>query len=204
MAFKNIENSIFHKLTRRGRGHVFSSTEFLDLGSSAAVRQALSRLTRAGTIRRIATGLYYYPAFNKMLGGELPPSLDAVAKAVARRTDSRIAASGALAANLLGLSTQVPAKRVYLTNGRSRTVSVGRSTLAFRHVSPRRMAAEGETSIMVFEAFRYLGQGNITDAILSRLRRELPDAAKAELRRDMPHASIWMRPLLKRVTEEGK
>ena len=204
MSLKNIENSILQKLTHRGRGYVFSGMEFLDLGNSAAVRQALSRLTRAGTIRRIATGLYHYPAFNKMLGGELPPSMDAVAKALARRSDSRIVASGALAANRLGLSTQVPAKRVYLTNGKSRTVSVGSSTLAFRHVSPRRMAAEGETSTMVFEAFRYLGQENITDTIGNRLRRELPVEAKAELRRDMPHASMWMRPLLKRVIEAGK
>lgn len=204
MALKNIEKLIFQKLTHRGRGYVFSGTELLNLGHPAAVRQALSRLAKAGTITRIATGLYYYPRFNKMLGGEIPPSMDTVAQAIARRTDSRIVASGALAANLLGLSTQVPAKQVYLTDGPSRTLSIGRSLLIFRHASPRRMAAKDGISAMVFEAFRYLGREHIGDTVINRLRRNLPGEAKGELRRDLSHASVWMRPLVKRIIETEK
>ena len=201
MAFKNVETRIIEKLNRRGRGYVFSGTEFFDIGGPAAVRQALSRLARAETIRRIATGLYLYPAVNEKLGGELPPSVDTAAQAIARRTDSKIVAFGALAANLLGLSTQVPAKRVYLTDGPSRSISIVSCSLSFRHASPRRMAAKGKISAMVFEAFRYLKRDNVTDAIVERLRRTLPAEAKTELRRDLLHASVWMRPLVKRIIE---
>lgn len=178
---------------------MFFGTEFLNVGHPAAVRQALSRLTRAGTIRRIGTALYHYPEVNNKLGGELPPPADAVARAIARRTDSRIVATGALAANLLGLSTQVPAKRVYLTNGPSRNITVGSYSLSFRHVSPRRMSVKGESSAMVFEALRYLKQENMTEEAVTRLRRALPPEAKAQLRRDLQHATIWMRPFVERI-----
>jgi len=200
---KSVEGRVLAKVVRRGRGSVFFGMEFLDMGRPDAVRQALSRLARASIIRRIGTSLYHYPAINEKLGGELPPAADAVAQAIARRTDSRIVAAGALAANLLGLSTQVPAKRVYLTNGPSRNIAVGSYSLSFRHVSPRRMASRGDISAMVFEALRYLKQGNAAEEAAARLRRSLPAEAKAQLRRDLRHAAVWMRPLLERIMEAG-
>lgn len=198
---KNLETGILANVNRRGRGYVFSGEEFLSLGSPVAVRQALSRLARAGTIRRIGTGLYHYPMINGKLGGELPPSTDMVAKAIARRTGSRIVATGAQAANLLGLSTQVPAKPIYLTSGSSRNVSLGTYSISFRHASPRRMAAKNEISALVFESLRYLGRENITGQLLERLKRALPTEAKAELRRDISRASIWMRSIVDRIVK---
>ena len=199
---RSLEDRILANVLRRGRGAVFFGMEFLALGQPDAVRQALSRLARAGTIRRIGVGLYHYPAFNEKLGVEVSPSADSVAQAIARRTDSRIVATGALAANLLGLSTQVPAKPIYLTNGSSRKVAAGNYSIVFRHVSPRRMAARNNISALVFEALRYLKRENVTDEVVTRLRRTLPAEAKAELRRDLRHASIWMRPLAERIAVE--
>ena len=194
-----IDKKMLARIYGRGRGYVFTTTDFLDLGSWPAVRQALSRLTRAGTIRRIGVSLYHYPRINEKLGGELPPPADVVAMAIARKTDSRIVASGALAANALGLSTQVPAKMIYLTNGPSRTITMEPHTLIFRHVSPRRMAARGKISAIVFEAMRYVKAQNVTEAVIAKLKRDLPAAAKAELKRDLPHAAGWMRPYIQRI-----
>lgn len=188
-------------VVRRGRGSVFFGEDFRPMARPEAVRQALSRLARAGAIRRIGTGLYHYPAINEKLGGELPPATDTVAQAIARRTGSRVVATGAQAANLLGLSTQVPAKPIYLTNGSSRSVAVGNQSIAFRHVGPRRMGVRNDISVMVFEALRYIGRTNVTDQVATRLRSSLPPAAKAELRRDLPHASIWIRSIVERITE---
>jgi hypothetical protein len=197
----SLEDRIIASITRRGRGCIFFGEDFLPFGSPEAVRQALSRLARAGTIRRIGLGLYHFPAINEKLGGELPPSMDTVARAIARRTGSRIVATGAQAANLLGLSTQVPAKPIYLTNGSSRSVAIGNYSIAFRHVSPRRMAVKNDISALVSEALRYLGRANITEQVVARLRRTLPAEAKAELRRDLLRASIWMRPIVQHITE---
>ncbi|MBI3552716.1 MAG: hypothetical protein HY077_09360 [Elusimicrobia bacterium] len=197
----SIEDRIIASVTRRGRGCVFFGEDFLSFGSPEAVRQALSRLARAGTIRRIGMGLYHFPAINEKLGGELSPSMDTVARAIARRSGSRIVATGAQAANLLGLSTQVPAKPIYLTNGSSRSVAVGNYSIAFRHVGPRRMGVKNDISVLVFEALRYIGRANVTDQVATRLRRSLPAEAKAELRRDLSRASIWMRQIVQRITE---
>lgn len=197
----SLEDRIIASVARRGRGCVFFGEDFSALGSPEAVRQALSRLARSGTIRRVAMGLYHYPAINEKLGGEIPPFMDTVARAIARRTGSRIVATGAQAANLLGLSTQVPAKPIYLTNGSSRNVAIGKHSIAFRHVSPRRMAVRNGISALVFEALRHIGRANVTDQLAERLRRKLPAEAKTELRRDLPRAPIWMRPFVERIAE---
>jgi hypothetical protein len=161
-------------------------------------------LTRQGVIRRIGVSLYHYPRINEKLGGEIPPAADVVALAVARKTGSRIVPSGALAANLLGLSTQVPAKMVYLTNGPTRTITVDPHTLSFRHVSPRRMAAKGTRSGIVFEALRCVKAANVTGDVIATLQRNLSADAKAELKRDLPHAAGWMRPYIQQIIAEER
>jgi len=185
-------------------GYVFAGNDFLDLGNLVAVQQVMSRLTRNGKIRRIGTALYHYPRINEKLGGELPPAPDMVALTIARRTDSRIVPSGALAVNVLGLSTQVPAKMIYLTNGPSRDITVKPYTLRFRHVAPRRMAAKGKISAIVFEALRYLKENNITDEAIDKLRSGLSAEAKTQLKRDLSHATGWMRPYIHCILSEGQ
>jgi hypothetical protein len=197
-----IGKKIMAQVKGRGRGWVFTASDFLALGTWPAVRKALSRLTRRGVIRRLGVSLYHYPRINEKLGGELPPAADVVATAVARKTDSRIVASGALAANVLGLSTQVPAKMLYLTNGPSRTITAGPHTLIFRHVSPRRMAAKGRISAIVFEALRYVKAQNVTEDVIEKLRRNLSADAITELNRDLPHAAGWMRPYIQQIVAE--
>ena len=118
----SVRDAILDYLRRRSRGKVYTSKDLVHLGNRAAVDQALSRLARDGTVQRLARGLYYYPKTNPRLGIVVSPNADEIAAALARQTGSRIAPSGALAANRLGLSTQVPAKHVYLTDGRSREV----------------------------------------------------------------------------------
>lgn len=105
---------ILDRIRRHGRGNVFTTKDFLSIGSRETVDQTLSRLAKAGVVRRLARGLYDYPRVNKRLGISISPDVAEIAEAMARQTGSRIAPSGATAANRLGLSTQVPAKPVYL------------------------------------------------------------------------------------------
>src|SRR5579859_6816774 len=111
---KPMVDQILSRVRRRGRGAVFTPKDFLDLGGRAAVDQALSRLAKAGGIRRLARGIYDFPRMSPRLG-VLSPAPEAVAKAVAQQTDSAVQVTGAQAANALGLSMQVPAQPVYLT-----------------------------------------------------------------------------------------
>ena len=123
---QSIEQSVTSRIYGRGRGCVFTPIDFLDIGSRRAIDLSLHRLTKRGTIRRIARGLYHYPEKNHPLLGEVAPSIEAVSKAIAAREQVKLQPSGAYAANLLGLSDQVPAKVVFLTNGPARKVKLGR------------------------------------------------------------------------------
>jgi len=115
-----IQDTILDRIRGQGRGKVFTPKDFLDLGSRDAADQSLSRLVRGGEVQRLGRGLYHYPRINERLGIPLGPDFDEIAEALARQTGSRVVPSGAVAANRLGLSTQVPAKPVYLTDGRTR------------------------------------------------------------------------------------
>jgi hypothetical protein len=198
-----IMDRVVRRIRARGRGSVFSSKEFLDLGGRAAIDQVLSRLARAGTIRRLAPGLYDYPRTSPKLGMVLSPLYDKVAQAIAKKTGSKIQPSGALAANELGLSTQVPAKRVYLTDGPSRVYRIGKQIIVLKHAAPKEMVICGRISGRVFQALRHLGRRGVGDIVIRRLRRSLSSKDKAILSRDVRHASDWMRPIVEQVVEKG-
>lgn len=117
----SIDQQILNAITALGYGSVFVPTDFLSLGSRQTVDIVLHRLVRKGTIRRLARGIYDFPKEHPKLG-TLQPSPEKIAEALVGRDCTRIQPTGAYAANILGLSEQVPAKVVFLTDGPSRTV----------------------------------------------------------------------------------
>ena len=139
---QSIDSRILAAIHGRGRGSVFVPADFLDLGSRQAIDIALHRLAQKGTIRRLARGVYDFPKEHPVLG-LLSPSSNTVAHALAGRDRTRLQPAGAYAANILGLSEQVPAKAVFLTDGPSRTVKIGPTTIQLRRTTPRNMEAAG-------------------------------------------------------------
>lgn len=160
-----LSDTIVQRIEATGEGALFANKDFLDLGSRVGVDQTLSRLARRGRIRRLLPGLYEYPRQSKRLG-QLTPDPDAVARALSKKSESRLLASGAYAANLLGLSTQVPARIVYYTDGSDKRINIGKQTIEFRHAGPRRMAGAGKASGLVIQALRHLGKNNVGPATI--------------------------------------
>jgi hypothetical protein len=179
---------------------VFTPNSFLDIGGRDAVDKALSRLAGKGTIRRLARGLYEYPREHAELG-LLSPDIEKVAKALAGKDRIRLQPAGAYATNLLGLSEQVPAKVVFLTDGSSRTVKIGRQEIQLRRTTPRNMAAAGRLSGLLMQALRHLGQEHITPERVAHLHRSLPAKERAQLLKDLPLAPAWMHPLFRELTQ---
>ena len=142
---QSIENKILSRIYGSKGGTAFTPSDFLDLGSRRAVDLALHRLIQKKILRRLARGLYEYPREHPELG-TLSPDIEKVAKALAGKDRIRLQPAGAYATNLLGLSEQVPAKAVFLTDGPSRTVKIGRQEIRLRHTTPRNMAAAGRLS----------------------------------------------------------
>jgi hypothetical protein len=180
-----------------GRGSVFTPSDFLDLAGRAAVDQALSRLVKTGTFRRLARGLYDFPKLHPRLG-PLSPQPDDVAQALARETGSQVQVTGPRAANVLGLSTQVPARSSYLTDGPSRRVVIGKRTVDLRHASPKHLVAPGSAAGTVVQALRHVGPSRANDVIGVAVR-QLSPADKKRLASTAVQAPAWMRPTLRAI-----
>ncbi|MFT5287416.1 MAG: hypothetical protein ACI8TQ_003601 [Planctomycetota bacterium] len=185
---------VLRRIRAKRRGSVFVPRDFLDLGSREAVDAALGRLVEAGTIRRIGRGVYDFPKNHPRFGSRTP-SADAVAAAVARSHNEDICFSGAKAANLLGVSTQVPAQAVYLTDGTNRKFTLdfggGRGfDICFKRSSRR---AGGNTKAgLILRALQFVGRDGVDDATVNRLRASLSDSDVRDLRALRPQAVGWM------------
>src|ERR1700674_1411987 len=194
-----VTQQIGQRVTAKGRGAVFTPNDFLDLGPRAAVDQALSRMARAGRLRRVARGLYDYPRMDPQLG-PLTPSTDAVAQALARETGSVVQVAGAQAAHMLGGSLQGPAQTTYLTDGPPRPVQIGRRVIRLKHASPKNLVAAGTNAGTVVQALRYVGRAaapTLIDAVRSKLSKQ----DRHQLVRGATYASAWMRPVLRRLVD---
>ena len=196
------QTAVLDRITKAGRGKVFIAKDFLDLGSRDAVDQALSRLAKSGEVDRLGRGLYHFPQVNKRLGIAVVPEADEIADALARQTGSRVVPSGAFAANQLGLSTQVPSKPVYLTDGRSRQVRVGNSVFTMKHVAPKELPAGSRLSATVFQALKHLGKDAIDDQVLSRIRQLVPTKHRKELQRDAQYTTAWIGQFVRMATQD--
>lgn len=197
---QSIDNKILSRIYGSKRGAMFTPSAFLDLGSRRAVDLALHRLVEKKILRRLARGLYEYPREHPELG-TLSPDIQKVAKALAGKDRIRLQPTGAYATNLLGLSEQVPAKAVFLTDGASRTVKIGRQEIQLRHTTPRNMAAAGRLSGLLMQAFRHLGQEHITPQRMAHLKRTLPGKERKQLLKDLALAPTWMHPFFRDLAE---
>lgn len=198
---QSIDSRILTAIHGRGRGSVFVPADFLDIGSREAVDVALHRLARQGTIRRLARGVYDFPKEHPVLG-PLAPSAEDIARALAGRDRTRLQPAGAYAANALGLSEQVPAKAVFLTDGPARTVKIGPTTIQLRRTTPKNMEAAGRLSGLLIQALRELGQEHVTKERRDHLKRTLPADKRRELLKDLRLAPAWMHPIFRELAEE--
>jgi hypothetical protein len=186
-----LAHDILRHVRSHGRGHVFTARDFLDLGSRAAVDQALARLAEHATIRRIDRGVYDLPRVHPR-AGPLWPSADAVARAIARQTDSHVKGSGPLAVNALGLTNQVPANPVFLTDGPSRRVRLGKLLVVLRHAGRVEMLLPDSTAGLVIVALRHLGRGAVSRDALRRIADVINDDDRAQLRRVRRQVPGWL------------
>jgi len=195
---QSIDKKVINRILRHGKGWVFAPANFSDLGSRDAVASALRRYRKSGFIRQLARGLYDYPRTEPELG-MLTPSSDSVARALAGRDAVRLQPSGAYAANLLGLSPQIPMKIVYLTDGRSKTVQIGEKQIILKRTTPRNMATAGKISGLVIQALRHLGQNHVDENVIDRLCRRLDADAKKQLLKDVRFAPAWIVDIMRRL-----
>jgi hypothetical protein len=166
-----LAETILEQSASQPEGFVLTAKGFLHLGTRAAVDQVLSRLARSGQLIRIARGQYVRPLSSRF--GTYAPTPERVLEGVAAVTGETIAPSGAVAANRLGLSTQVPVRPVFLTSGRSRRIRLGKQIVELRHAPAWQLREPHATAGQVVRALAWLGRAHARGAA-ARLRARLP------------------------------
>ncbi len=142
------------------------------------------------------------PRTHKILG-PLLPSTDEIAKAIADKGSLKLQPSGAYAANLLGLTEQVPMKLAFLTDGVSRTIHIGKQSILLKHTTPRNMATAGRISGLVIQALRHFKQAHVDDQLVAKLKTRLGAQDKAVLLEDASLAPAWIADIMRRIAEDG-
>lgn len=199
---QSIENKASARIYGNQRGWVFSKIDFLDLGSDADIRKALSELAKKGTIRRVLRGIYDYPRISKLLNSEMGPDLDQLARALARRSGWRIQPSENTALNILGLSTQVPAQSVYLSDGPSKTYEVGKLQLVFKKRTLKESVFKHKESELVVQALKALGQERIDEKVRQKLSKQWSPELWRKIVRDTKTAPGWVCDAIRKIANE--
>jgi len=150
----------------------YTTKHFADLASNGAIRITLVRLKQKGFTQRVSRGLYYYTKKHKILG-VLPPKIEELASALSFKDRIIIQASGAYAANLLGLSEQVSSKYIFLTNGSSKKLKISEIELVFIKTTPKIMSLANTITGTIIQALKYIKKGNIIDEMISKIKNNL-------------------------------
>jgi len=195
-----VEYQITEALKQLPKGSVLFVDDFLDYGNPESVKKALLRLKEKKILVRLAHGIYLFPKIDKEFG-VLFPSTEDIAKAIARRDKARIVLTGVQALNKLGLSSQVPMKVVYLTDGATRTVKVGKRTISFKKTSPKNLLTQGEISSLVIQALKTIGQKKVDDEIISKIHLLLKNEQQENIMNDAKLAPAWIHKILKQSIE---
>lgn len=195
---QSIHENIKKHVLRTKRGVLIFPEDFTSFGSSEAVRLTLHRLEKEGVITRIAQGIYVRPEKSKYIGAVLP-SAEQVALGIAKRDRIKILPTGVYALNALGLSTQIPMKLVYLTDGSPRVIQIGNRTIKFKKTTPKNLLVKGEISGLAIQALKEIGLSQITvdqeTKIIEQLKKENPN----NLMHDSQLAPVWIKKIMQKA-----
>jgi hypothetical protein len=197
---QSIKNKIINRIYGKGRGWCYTPKSFSDLGSPEAIRITLHRLEKKGAIRRLSRGIYEYPKKHPTIGF-LSPNPDKIAEAISVRDAIRIRPSGAFAANILGLSNQVPAKIVFLTDGSGRRIKIGPREIIFKRTTPRNMAGAKSSGTLIL-ALKYIGKEQISQDHIKHFRESLSTHIKMKLKKDSIYAPGWICPIIDEIVKD--
>ncbi len=199
---QTIENKVINRVYGKGRGWAFFKNDFLDLGNAAAIDQALSRLTKSQRIRRAMRGIYDYPKYSKLLSQELGPDIDQVAHALARKFGWTIQVSGNTALNILGLSTQVPGRYLYLSDAKSCSYKLGKQELSFKKTGLKDIGLKYPESALLVQAIKALGKNGLSSTVRKQVRAYFEAKDGERILKDTRYVTAWVYEDIKHIFKE--
>ncbi len=181
-------------------GDVFIPADFSDLAEARRITMCLSRLLEEGAIEKVKRGVYMKPRFSSLLNRSVPPRENAVAQAIARNFGWTIVPCGDTALNMLGLSTQIPAVWLYVSDGPYKTYEADGIRIQFKHTDRKsELIGVSETTALIIQALRALGRDNIDSQIISYLSGRLDEEEKRQILQESRYVTAWIYEAIKDI-----
>ena len=198
-----VQKDIERKLNKVKKGQLLFLADFRGFGSEAAIKMALSRLVKQEKVNRIAHGIYLVPKSDPVLG-LIFPSMEQIAEAIAKRDHVKIKPAGAYALHKLGLTTQVPTRLVYLTNGAPREIKIGKTSIKFKATTSKKFALRGKLSSLIIQALEEINPANIDPEMKQRIKELLAKEDPKKLGYDIKLAPARISDFLYELLKESK
>jgi hypothetical protein len=192
-------NKILNRIKRNGKGWVFCPKYFYDITDRVNIDKTLSNLTKNNIIERISRGIYYYPRYSSILGHNISPSYDKVAKVYADSVGMNIIYHGAKSANMLDLSLQVPMFNAYLCNKKSMIKKIGNYRLNFKKSYIANLREIPEKISLIIAALDYLGKEYIDEERLKKCSKILNNSDRKILLKISDNLSYWLRDIVRKI-----
>lgn len=186
-----IVDIVSDKIREADNGTLFFSNSFPEYGDEY-VGHIMSDLVECGELYRIGRGVYLKTTTTRF--GLVYPSVDIIAKAIAERDNAEILPTGAMALNILGLSTQVPMNPTFITTGSARVVNIGGRNITFKRAVPRNFAVKGKRRSLIVQALKAIGEKNMTARDYERIGVLIQELKESEsFKNDLKAMPTWIR-----------
>ena len=198
---KSIVKEIENKLKYGRKGKILFASDFSSFGLPKAVNKAMERLTQSGMLIRLAQGIYLYPQIDTRLGlGVLYPTVETIAREIAKRDKARIVPTGVYALNALGFSTQIPMNVVFLTDGAARKIRIGNGQgIVFKRTVAKNLSYKNDVLILVVAALKEIGESNVTTEQLTKIKELILKEKQEDIMTDLQLAPAWIKKLFKSI-----
>lgn len=195
-------NIIKQRIDEADNGTLFFNNSFPEFDDEY-VGQILSHLAKQGVIHHLSRGVYLKAEETRF--GLVYPPLEAIAEAIARRDNAQVIPTGAMAQNILGLSTQVPMNAVFLTSGSARKIQLGGRTITFRRAVPKNFAVKGRYTSLIVQALRSIGEWDMTADDLAQVEELIKKHPEPDtIEQDLAAMPTWIRRIFVRTLKIGK
>jgi len=196
---ESIKKQILTKIIEHPPGWAFSAYDFIQEYKRREIDESFSYLTEDGKIRRVIRGIYDNPGYSELLKMKVSPDINQVVNALIRKNNWKIYPNGDTALNYLGLSTQVPAKDLYLTDGPSNKYYIGRKCIEFKHISQKESAVKYATTTLVIQSIKAIGEKQITQEFLDLLAQKFTKEEWAQIKVDASNSTGWVYKIIKEI-----
>jgi hypothetical protein len=201
---QSIKTKVIARIYGKSRGWVFTQTDFGDISSRDGIDTALKTLAKNGPIRRLARGLYDYPRFSELLQKELGPDIMKVAEALSRKFNWRIQPSGVTALNLMGISTQVPGRYLFISDGPNRSYKIDKTTIEFRRIALKESGLKHTESQIIVQGLKELGEKQTDELVIHQIREWLPAEKRQVVQKETLRVTAWVYEAIRKICREDE